>query len=145
MIVVLWMVFLTACGSLPFYESQKDLDRSIKFYNNFFEGKLLDRSTMLVHRDKQEDFMLAAPDFMDRVTFFESKVVGVHLFKDGAPVPPDPGFLEGGFDEAEVILRYRLVVSPSNTLKTLVIHQKWILENGQWFVLPDLNAYLNPK
>ncbi len=64
------------------------------------------------------------------------------LLKEGKPIPLDPDFGEGSFDKARVAIRYQLVVSHSNSLKTLMVLQKWVLTNGQWRVYPNLDVYI---
>ncbi len=96
---------------------------------------------MLVHPEKREEFLTRSHNILSQITFYETKIVNVALLKEGKPVPIDPGFGEGDFDEAHVSIRYLVVVSPSNRLKTLMILQKWVLTNGQWRVYPDLDAF----
>ncbi|KMP10507.1 hypothetical protein UR09_04930 [Candidatus Nitromaritima sp. SCGC AAA799-A02] len=146
LIPVLWVIFLTACNTTPFYKKHDDLKDAVQYYNDYFEGKLLDRSAVLVHRDQREDFMIRSPEILNRVTFLETSVINMRLLNNGAPVPVDAGFFDKGkFNEAIVIIRYQLVVSPSNTVKTMVVNQRWVLEGDQWVVYPDLDVFLNPK
>lgn len=141
--LILISAFITACSGIPFYEQQGDLDDAIKYYNDNFEAKLLDRSSALVHLDKREDFMTRSTDITNRITFYESKIVNIYLLKEGKPIPINPSFGEGSFDEAIVTIRYQLVVSPSNRLKTLIVKQKWALTNHQWRVYPNLDVFIN--
>jgi hypothetical protein len=139
--LILLTAFLAACTDLPFYEQQDDLDDAIKYYNDNFEAKLTDRCAMLVHPDKREEFLTRSHNITSRITFYETKIVNVTLLNKGKPIPINPGFGEGNFDEAHISIRYQVVISPSNSLKTLVVIQNWVLTNGQWRVYPNLDAF----
>lgn len=130
------------CGKKNVHVDQNsDLQKKIELYNDSLENKQSTAGALLVRKAEYEGFMLKFPDIQEKVTFDEQSIVGITFLMDGAPVKQTALAPEEDFNEAVVTIRYRIVVSPSNRLKTIIVKQKWVRENDEWFVIPDLDVF----
>jgi hypothetical protein len=137
----LLMFVFTSCGTLDLYlKTQKDLDLSIKTYNLAFESKAFDRTTMFVHPAHRAEYMAKSLEMTKRLTIFDSIILDIKFFNNG--VQTSIGSQED-YDRAIVVIRYQLVVLPSNKLKNPIIEQEWVRYQEQWVTIPDLNAFLD--
>lgn len=125
-----------------YLDSHEKLSRNIKVFNSEFEARSLDASPLLVKTDKREEFMMKAPEIKKKAIFDEISIVNTEYFKKGAPVKQSGGLPTQDFDETVLTLRYQLVVLPSNRLETRVVKQKWLLEDEDWVVVPELDSFL---
>lgn len=136
------VIFLSNCAMDPAYDPRNILSDNMRWYNDKFEGKLMDTAINHVHPDSRPDFVMKSQDIKDRVSFFDSALVDIKFFKEGAPAIMDGENPEEEFDKAVVMMRYRLSVLPSNSLKNIVIEQEWNKVGNTWFVSPDLTKFL---
>jgi hypothetical protein len=137
----LLMFVFTSCGTLNLYlKTQKDLDLSIKTYNLGFESKAFDRTAMFVHPAHRAEYMAKSLEMTKRLTIFDSIILDIKFFNNG--VQTSIGSQED-YDRAIVVIRYQLVVLPSNKIKNPIIEQEWVRYQEQWVTIPDLNAFLD--
>ena len=150
----LWLVsFLAAtllCGCSYWSKSQtslstEKLQRIIKQYNIALETHSPTMGSVFVNPDHLEDYINDVEEIRKRVTFNKSALMNVVFFNDGeriqqAYMQPEEGEV---FNEAEVTMRYELVISPSNVMKTKIIKQKWVSSGNVWYLTPDIGSYFN--
>ncbi len=143
-IIFLFLIFTSvACETLDrYYQTQEDLDLSIKAFNFEFESKAIDSSTRFVHPNHRAHYIAKSLEMTQRVTFFEATTLDIKFFKNTLPAVITPKGPEDGFDRAVVTIRYQVTVLPSVKLKTRVIEQEWVLHNDNWFTIPDLDKFL---
>lgn len=133
-----------SCGSLdPYYKTQQNLDLSIKAFNFEFESKAMDSSARFVHPTQRAYFMGKSMEMTQRVTFYEATVLDIKFFKNGVPSINTSKGPEKGFDRAVVVIRYQVAVLPSTKLKSVIVEHEWVLDQGQWSVIPDLDGLLS--
>lgn len=142
LIFFLSLPVVQGCGKKNVHiEHNTDLQKKIELYNDSLENKQSAAWALMVRKADFEGFMLRFPDIQEKVTFDEQSIIGITFLKDGTPVKQTHLAPEEDFNEAEVTIRYRVVVSPSNRLKTIVVKQKWVREKDEWYVIPDLDAF----
>lgn len=151
----LWLVFFLAVLSIMFVsgcalwaEKQTEittdkLQRIIKQYNLALETHSPTMGSVFVEPGHVEDYIRAVEEIRDKVTFNQSTLVNIVFLNDGEPVKqvymqPEPGEV---FNEAEVTIRYRLVVSPSTTMKTKILKQKWVASGNVWYLIPEVDSF----
>ena len=133
-----------SCGTMDqYYKTQENLDLSIKAFNFEFESKAMNSSARFVHPSQRAYFMGKSMEMTQRVTFYEATVLDIKFFKNGIPSINTSKGPEKGFDRAVVVIRYQVAVLPSTKLKSLIIEHEWVLNQGQWSVIPDLDSLLN--
>ena len=120
------------------------LQRIIKQYNLALETHSPTMGSVFVEPGHVEDYIRAVEEIRDKVTFNQSTLVNIVFFNDGEPIKqvymvPEPGEV---FNEAEVTMRYQLVISPSATLKTRILKQKWVASGNVWYLIPDVDSFL---
>lgn len=125
--------------------SPDKLMRIMKQYNVQFETHSGAMGATFVEPTHLEKYHIQADEVRERVTFSDSVILSVVFLKDGEPVKqthmiPDK---DSDYNEAEVTLRYKLVISPSATVKTLITKQKWVTSGTIWYLIPDLDPFLN--
>ena len=99
-------------------------------------------SSRFVHPANRASYMDKSLELTQRITFFEATILNIKFFKNGVPVALTPKGPEKGFNRAIVIIRYQVAVLPSTKLVNRLIEQEWVLEGGQWLVIPDLSGLL---
>jgi hypothetical protein len=135
------MFFFASCGNLDLYlKTQKDLDLSIKAYNLGFESKAIDRTAQFVHPAHRAEYMAKSLEMTKRLTIFDSTILDIKFFNNG--VQTSIGSKED-YDRAIVIIRYQLIVLPSNKLKNPIIEQEWVRYQEQWVTIPNMSALLD--
>jgi hypothetical protein len=140
-IFFLLMFVFASCGTLDLYlKTQKDLDLSIKAFNLGFESKAIDRTALFVHPAHRAEYMAKSLEMAKRLTIFDSKILDIKFFNNG--VQTSIGSKED-YDRAIVVIRYQLVVLPSNKLKNPIIEQEWVRYQEQWVTIPDMSALLD--
>ena len=143
-LLVLLFLFTVSCGTTnPFRQSQQELDAKIETFNFEFESKALDRSSRFVHPDYLEDFQTKSLDFIKNVSILKATTLDLKLLKDDKPAIATSSLFETDFNKAEITIRYQLSILPSTNLKTIIVKQKWVKLKDAWFVIPDLDSFLN--
>ena len=99
-------------------------------------------SSRFVHPANRASYMDKSLELTQRITFFEATILNIKFFKNGVPVALTPKGPEKGLNRAIVIIRYQVAVLTSTKLVNRLIEQEWVLEGGQWLVIPDLSALL---
>lgn len=120
---------------------RKKLWDSIRVFNNDFESKSRNACTLLVLSPLREGCLSKMGEFQKRVTISDSALVGAIFYRKGIPVKqsfPNP---EEAFDEAVITHEYRVVVLPSNRVKTIAVEQKWVLDKSSWYVIPNFEPF----
>ena len=133
----------SACASMDkmYLATRKKLWDSIRVFNNNFESKSRSACTTLVISSLRGDCLVNMGEFKKRVTISDVSLVGAIFFRKGIPVKqafPNP---EEAFDEAEITHQYQVVVQPSNRVKSITVKQKWILDDGDWYVIPNFSPF----
>ncbi|MFQ5671754.1 MAG: hypothetical protein ACE5G9_01555 [Nitrospinales bacterium] len=141
LLIPLLGLFACASQSGP-AKSHKILQKTIREYNDAFKAKRPAAAEPFVQRDIRELFKEKYSEIKKRVTFDEMEPMKIEYFKDGVAVKQsDPG-PEEDFNEAVLTVRYSVVISPSNRVKTITVRQKWTRENdGRWVVVPNLEPF----
>ncbi|GEM_PF-3357477 len=140
LIAILCILSCTTIDNL-YLAQRKKLWDSIRVFNYNFESKSRNACTSLVISSLREDCLVNMGEFKKRVTISESALVGAIFFRKGIPVKqafPNP---EEEFDEAEITHQYQIVVLPSNRVKSITVKQKWIFDEGDWFVIPNFEPF----
>lgn len=137
------LVFAGCISDKSHIESYNKLQRNSLVFNEAFKNKRSDPMEMLIPVDIRDKFMEEFHEIKKRVTFDEVEIVKIAYFKDGTLLQPSRLGPEEDFDEAEITLRYQVVVSPSNSLKTIMLKQKWVKENDDWVIIPNLDPFFN--
>ena len=119
------------------------LQRIIKQYNLALETHDPTMGSVFVNPEHTEDYINDVEEVRKRITFNKSTLVNIRYFNDGEPIKqvymqPYEGET---FNEAEVTMRYELVISPSNTVQTKILKQKWTSSGDVWYLTPDIPAY----
>ncbi len=141
-----FILFISAisCGTLdPFNQSQKELDVKIKTFNFEFESKAFDRSARFVHPDYRGDFLKKTLEVSKKTSFLEASTLDLKFLLNDKSVSISPDGPTEEFNKAELTIRYQLSILPSTKLKTIVVKQEWIKLNNTWFVIPDIDSFLN--
>ena len=143
-VILFLLLFVSvSCETLdPYYKTQENLDLSIEAFNFEFESKAMNISARFVHPAHRAKYKAQSLEMTQRITFFEATILNIKFFKNGVPVALTPKGPEKGFNRAIVIIRYQVAVLPSTKLVNRLIEQEWVLEGGQWLVIPDLSALL---
>ncbi|MBT5472283.1 MAG: hypothetical protein HOK41_16890 [Nitrospina sp.] len=142
--LVFLSLFIHSCATLdPFKQSQEELDLKIKAFNFEFESKAMERSSRFVHPDYREEFQKKSLQIVKNVSILEASTLDLILLKDNKPVPSTSSIFEQDFDKAELNVRYQLSVLPSTKVKTMIVKQEWVRVNGIWFLIPNLDPFLN--
>ena len=146
------LIMLATCLALPLLmisgctgTSEKHLEqlnKIIKIYNNSFESKSTDGGAKYVVEEKRKDYLIDYAEVQERVSFNESQILDFTYLKDGESVPLNIKDPEKEFDEARVLMRYKIIKAPSVTLKTVIIEQSWIHNGVLWQLEPDLKPFL---
>ena len=143
-LLTLILIITLSCGTTnPFRQSQEELDAKIKTFNFEFESKVLDRSSRFIHPDFLDEFQKKSIDFTNRVTIYEVTTLDLKIFLDDKPVITTSSLFEKDFNKAELTQRYQLSVLPSTKLKTIVVKQEWVKFKNVWFVIPNLDLFLD--
>ena len=148
----LWLVFfltVTPLAGCSFWSqsqtsrSTQNLQRIIKQYNIALETHDPTMGSIFVKPERVADYINDVEEIRKRVTFNKSTLMNVEYFHDGERIKQVYMVPEEGeaFDEAEVTMRYELVISPSNTMKTKIIKQKWESSGNVWHLIPDIGSY----
>ncbi|MCH8903328.1 MAG: hypothetical protein IIA45_05385 [Bacteroidetes bacterium] len=124
--------------------SPDKLMRIMKQYNVLFETHSGAMGATFVEPKHLEKYHIQADEVRERVTFSDSVMLSIVFLKDGKPVKQTHMTPEkdSDYNEAEVTMRYKLVISPSNTVRTLITKQKWITSGTVWYLIPDLDPFL---
>lgn len=143
--LVLAGILSVGCGTFNklYNDRYEKLGEGIRIYNDAFESKRSDICLLFIQPDMREPFIKKFGEIKNHVTFDQSEIVSTEFFKKGYSLDSTNRTPENDFDEAEVTLRYQVVVLPSSLLKTVIVRQKWVLENSGWFVIPDLHTFFD--
>lgn len=139
--LLLILIFYSAsCKTMsPFYQSQEDLDLSIKAYNFEFESKAIEASARFVHPDHRPKYLAQSLDIAKRISIFEATILDIKLFNNGVRI--SSGSNES-IDQAIVVIRYQAAILPSTKLESIIIEQEWVRYQEQWVTIPDLTRFL---
>jgi hypothetical protein len=129
----------SACASIDkmYLATRKKLWDSIRVFNNNFKSKSRSACTSLVISSLRGNCPVNIGEFKKRVTISDAALVDAVFFRKGIrgkQAFPNP---EEAFDEAEITHQYRVVVQPSNRVKSITLKQRWILDDGDWYVIPN--------
>ncbi len=124
--------------------SADKLMRIMKQYNVLFETHSGAMGATFVEPKHLEKYHVQVDEVRERVTFSDSVMLSIVFLKDGKPVKQTHMTPEkdSDYNEAEVTMRYKLVISPSNTVGTLITKQKWVTSGNVWYLIPDLDPFL---
>jgi len=141
--ILIVVLCASSCATIDnLYLTQRNkLWDSIKVFNNDFESKSRSACTLLVLSPLREDCLSKMGEFQKRVTISNSALVGAIFYRKGVPVKqsfPNP---EEAFDEAVITHEYQVVVLPSNRVKTISVDQKWVLDQSNWYVIPNFKPF----
>lgn len=140
--IYVFCLILSNCAGVSFEKSWEQLHKSIRVFNSDLESKQGEKAAFLVHQDQQEAFLTKIIDVNDNITFYESSVLKTTFYKDGHPVKQNRnGKVDDDVDKTIVTMRYRLIISPSNKLKSVIIEQEWVRVEKDWFVKPNLDDF----
>lgn len=120
----------------------EQLNKVIKVYNNAFESKSTTGGSKYIIEEKRKDYLIDYAEIQERVSFNESQILDFKYLKDGNSVPLNVKDPEEEFNEAQVLMRYRILTKPSVTLKTVIIEQHWTYDGTMWQLDPDLKPFL---
>ena len=123
--------------------SVEKLQRIIKQYNLAVETHDPTMGSIFVKPEHVENYINDVEEIRKRITFNKSTLMNVKYFNDGENIKqvymiPEEGEI---FNEAEVTMRYEFVISPSNTMKTKILKQKWESSGDVWYLTPDVPSY----
>ena len=136
------LLMFVACASQKSpAASHATLQKTIRAYNDAFEAKQPAIAEPFVRRDIRDLFKEKYREIRKQVTFDEMEPMKIEYFKDGVRVKQSGPGPEEDFNEAVLTVRYNVVISPSNRVKTITVRQKWIREDGQWVVVPNLTPF----
>ena len=136
-------LLLTAgCSSSPSEKHLEQLNKVIKVYNNAFESKSTNGGGKYVVEEKRKDYLIDYAEIKEKVSFNESQILDFKYLKDGEPVPLNIKDPEKEFNEARILMRYKIIRVPSVTLKTVIIEQHWTHNGAMWQLEPDLKPFL---
>jgi len=128
----------------PFLDSHEDLEKSIKLFNRDMESKSVQKASIFVLMDKREEFLTQMHGLKDKLSFFESNIINIKFYKDDVPIKIDSnGRPEDRPNQTVVVIRYKLSILPSTKLKTQIVSQEWVLQNEKWYVIPNLDQFIN--
>lgn len=120
----------------------ESLDRIMKLYNNEFESRSDRAGAMWVEHNMKAEYLTQVKEIFNRISFVDSQVLNVVFKKSGALVQNTGGNPAGDFDEAIVAIRYEYVMSPSVSVKTKVVKQRWVMKSdGVWNLIPNLSVF----
>lgn len=135
-------LIVTNCAWNSSHENVEKLNESVVVFNSDFESKQGEKAVFLVHPDQQEEFLTKIIDVNDKIIFYESSILKTSFYKDGHLVKQNRnGEADGEIDKTILTIRYRLVISPSNKLKSVIIEQEWVRVEKDWFVKPNLDDF----
>jgi hypothetical protein len=145
-ISILITLFLSGCSYWDKSQTAlmtEKLQRIIKQYNLALETHDPSMGSMFVNPEFIEDYINDVEEIRKRVTFNKSTLVNVKYLNNGEPIKqaymiPAEGEV---FNEAEVTMRYELVISPSNIVETKILKQKWTSAADVWLLTPDIESY----
>lgn len=138
----LLLTLFSACASYSKMNLQEDLQTNVHQFNKRFSGKMMDLSVGYVLMDKRKDFLITSNKIKEKVTFFDSSLLDIQYFNDDQPVKKTTQGAEKEFNKAIATMRYQISTLPSNQLKTIIVEQKWVVDEGLWMVEPDLDVFL---
>jgi hypothetical protein len=149
-ISILLVIFLSGCSYWDKSQTSlmtEKLQRIIKQYNLALETHDPSMGSMFVNPEFIEDYINDVEKIRKRITFNKSTLVNVKYLFNGEPVKqvymqPEEGEV---FNEAEVTMRYELVISPSNIVQTKLLKQKWTSAADVWLLTPDVESYFKAK
>ena len=149
-ISILITLFLSGCSYWEKSQTSlmtEKLQRIVKQYNLALETHDPSMGSMFVNPEFIEDYINDVEEIRKRVTFNKSTLVNVKYLNDGVPIKqaymiPAEGEI---FNEAEVTMRYELVISPSNIVETKILKQKWTSAADVWLLTPDIESYFKKK
>ncbi len=131
-----------ACTPAMITRSTKQLDDNISLFNLKFEGRAGHHAMFLVDPDFREGYMSKIYNFNERIRFMDSSMVGLQFLKNGLPVTKKPDDDDDeSFNSALATFSYQLTISPSVTLESRTVKQKWVLKNDHWYVQPNLDIF----
>lgn len=136
------LALLSACAHYSIMNLQDDLQTNVYQFNKRFSGKMMDLSAGYVLMDKRKDFLINSNKIKEKVTFFDSSLLDIQYFNDDQPVKKTSEGAEKEFNKAIATMRYQISILPSNQLKTIIVEQKWVVDEGLWMVEPDLDVFL---
>jgi len=137
----LFCIALTACTPGMFTRTADQLDDNIRLFNLKFESQAGHHVLYLVDPDFREAYMSKINSFNERVRFMDSALINLEfLNEDGLPLTKK-SLDDEDFKSASAIFSYQMTISPSVTLETHIIKQKWVLKEDRWFVQPDLDSF----
>ena len=135
------LLMISGCTSTS-EKHLEQLNKVIKVYNNAFESKSTSGGSKYVAEDKRKDYLIDYEEIKERVTFNESQILDFKYLKNGEPVTLNLKDPDKEFNEAQVLMRYKILLTPSITLKTVIIEQHWIFKGAMWQLEPDLKPFL---
>ncbi len=138
----LLFALFSACAQYSIMNLQDDLQTNVYQFNKRFSGKMMDLSAGYVLMDKRKDFLINSNKIKEKVTFFDSSLLDIQYFNDDQPVKKTSEGAEKEFNKAIATMRYQISTLPSNQLKTIIVEQKWVVDEGLWMVEPDLDVFL---
>jgi|GEM_PF-536750 len=143
-LIVSCLVSLQACTPGMISRSTKQLDDNISLFNLKFEGRAGHHALFLVDPDYREKFMSKIHTFNERIRFMDSSLISMEFLHNDEKI--DPNNIEAeDLKTALATFSYQVTRSPSVTLETLLVKQKWVLKNDSWYVQPDLDVFLARK
>ncbi len=140
----LFALFASGCSTLMPDEHARNyeqLERIMRLYNNEFESRSDRAGAMWVKDEFKGQYLTQVKEIQDRVNFVNSQIISVTFSKAGKPIAQSESRPQMDFDEALVLNRYEYVVSPSVSLKTRTIEQRWVLIGSGWKLIPNLSAF----
>ncbi len=140
--IYLLLALFSACAQYSISKLEHDLQTNVYQFNKRFSGKMMDISVVYVSLENRRDFLIDSNKIKDNVSFFENSILDIQYFDGDQPVKITVDGAEKEFNKAMVTIRYQISVLPSNQLKTIMVDQKWVLNEGQWQVEPDLSVFL---
>ena len=139
---ILALAAFSACSTTMIYnKSLNSFEKSLKVFDNLLDNKRSSLCLQFVYLTERESCVAAVNEISQRVSIEETQTLSTLFFKNGEPAPMDSGPVTE-IDEAEVNMLYRIVVSPSNRLRTIRVRHRWKLIEDKWLVLPELQPFL---
>jgi hypothetical protein len=136
----LFCIALTGCTPGMFTRTAEQLDDNIRLFNLKFESQAGHHVLFLVDPEFREGYMSKIYSFNERVRIMDSALITLDFIHDGSPLTKT-SLEDQDFNSASVTFSYQLTISPSVTLESHIIKQKWVLKDDRWFVQPDLDSF----
>ncbi len=118
----------SGCALRPSAErSRGAVEKSAERWSDDFQWQRWPQAAAQVHPDERAAFLAFGTQLGDRLRITGFELAGVEVEASG--------------DAAVATVVFQVYRPPSLTEQTLVDRQRWVREDGDWFVRPELERY----